>query len=127
MNRWELVFIIFLAYRESKKIKTTLCIRLIGRVDEPALTDNHTVRFITRVNITLEGVGDDALIYGWIITLKRSSNFEMRNFGMMYGGEGTTGSAVVLDTDNKNFWAHNCDFSTVRRARTLTKLKATEL
>ena len=29
---------------------------------------------------------------------------------MMYGGEGTTGSAVVLDTDNKNFWAHNCDF-----------------
>ena len=99
-----------LAYRESKKIKTTLCIRLIGRVDEPALTDNHTVRFINTGNITLEGVGDDALIYGWIITLKRSSNFEMRNFGMMYGGEGTTGSAVVLDTDNKNFWAHNCDF-----------------
>ena len=99
-----------LAYREAKKVSTPLSIRVIGKVDEPMYVNIHTVRFINTGNITLEGIGDDATIFGWIITLKRTSNFEIRNIGMMYGGEGTTGSAIVLDTDNKNVWVHNCDF-----------------
>lgn len=99
-----------LAYRQSKKVSTPLAIRLIGKVDEPAGTVIHTAQFQNTGNITLEGVGDDATIFGWIMTLKRTNNFEIRNIAMMYGGEGTTGSAIVLDTDNKNVWVHNCDF-----------------
>lgn len=99
-----------LAYRQSKKVSTPLSIRLIGKVNEPAGTEIHTAQFQNTGNITLEGVGDDATIFGWIMTLKRTNNFEIRNIAMMYGGEGTTGSAIVLDTDNKNVWIHNCDF-----------------
>ena len=99
-----------LAYRQAKKIKSTLAIRLLGKVEEPAGMEIHTAQFQNTGNVTLEGVGDDAVIYGWIMTLKRAENFEIRNLGMMYGGEGTTGSAIVLDTDNKNVWVHNCDF-----------------
>lgn len=99
-----------LAYRQAKKIKTTLAIRIIGKVDEPADTVIHTAQFQNTGNVTLEGVGDDAVIFGWIMTLKRVTNMEVRNLAMMYGGEGTTGSAIVLDTDNKNVWVHNCDF-----------------
>lgn len=99
-----------LAYRQAKKIKSTLAIRLLGKVAEPAGMEIHTAQFQNTGNVTLEGVGDDAVIYGWIMTLKRAENFEIRNLGMMYGGEGTTGSAIVLDTDNKNVWVHNCDF-----------------
>lgn len=99
-----------LAYRQAKKIKTTLAIRIIGKVEEPMNMEIHTAQFQNTGNVTLEGVGDDAVIYGWIMTLKRVENFEIRNLAMMYGGEGTTGSAIVLDTDNKNVWIHNCDF-----------------
>lgn len=101
-----------LAIREAKKITTTLNIRVIGCVTDPEKIDNtnHTVRFINTQNVTLEGVGDDAVIHGWIITLKRTQNFEIRNLAFMYGGEGADASAIVLDTDNKNVWMHNCDF-----------------
>jgi len=99
-----------LAYRQAKKISTPLAIRLIGKIDEPSGMTIHTAQFQNTGNTTLEGVGDDATIYGWIMTLKRATNFEIRNIGMMYGGEGTTGSAIVLDTDNKNVWIHNMDF-----------------
>lgn len=101
-----------LSYRESKKIKKTLNIRVIGCVTDPEKIDNttHTVRFVNTDNVTLEGVGDDAVIHGWIMTLKRTQNFEIRNLGFMYGGEGADAASIVHDTDNKNMWVHNCDF-----------------
>lgn len=99
-----------LAHRQSKKINTPLSIRLIGKIDEPKDIVIHTAQFQNTGNITLEGIGDDATIFGWIMTLKRVKNMEIRNLATMYGGEGTTGSAIVLDTDNKNIWVHNCDF-----------------
>ena len=72
-----------LAYRQAKKIKTTLAIRIIGKVDEPADTVIHTAQFQNTGNVTLEGVGDDAVIFGWIMTLKRVTNMEVRNLAMM--------------------------------------------
>lgn len=57
-------------------------------------------------NVTLEGVGDDATLYGFGITLKRTENIELRNLGIMLFGD----DAVSLDTDNRYIWVHHIDF-----------------
>ena len=99
-----------LAYRQSKKIKTPLAVRIIGKVEDPKNLERHTIHFQDTSNVTLEGVGDDAVAFGWLICLKRVNNMEVRNIGTMYAGEGAEASSVEMDTDNFNVWVHNCDF-----------------
>lgn len=99
-----------LAYRQSKKISTPLAIRLIGRVEDPAGLERHTVQVQNTGNLTIEGVGDDAAIFGWLICLKRVNNVEIRNVATMYAGEGAEASSFEMDTENFNVWIHNCDF-----------------
>ncbi|MBN2174865.1 MAG: T9SS type A sorting domain-containing protein, partial [Bacteroidales bacterium] len=61
-------------------------------------------------NTTLEGVGDDATLYGYGINLKRTAYIEIRNLAFMLWGGGSDGDAVSMDTDNKYIWVHNNDF-----------------
>lgn len=57
-------------------------------------------------NVTLEGIGDDAMLYGFGVCLKRAMDVEVRNLAiMLYGDDG-----VSMDTDNYYIWIHNVDF-----------------
>jgi len=56
--------------------------------------------------VTLEGIGDDATLYGYGICMKRTKGVEVRNVGIMLFGD----DAISMDTDNYHNWIHNCDF-----------------
>ena len=57
------------------------------------------------LNITIEGVGDDATIYGFGFLLRNSQSVEMRNLGIMQCMD----DGISLDTDNSNVWIHHID------------------
>ncbi len=91
-----------------------LAIRLIGTVRDTDTDEllssgeglqikgkNNTIA----MNITLEGVGEDAAIWGFGILLRNAVSVELRNFGIML----CIDDCVSLDTDNKYCWIHNLD------------------
>ncbi len=96
--------------------KTPLVIRFIGSISDTqfdGLKDGNYINFqgnnnTDRVieNITLEGIGADATLYGYGICFKRSHNIEIRNVAIMLFGD----DAISMDTDNTNIWLHNIDF-----------------
>lgn len=57
------------------------------------------------MNITIEGIGDDATIKGFGFLVRNSKSVEMRNFGVMRQMD----DGISLDTDNSNIWIHNID------------------
>ena len=100
-----------LAYRESKKVKTPLSIRLLGKVEMPAGVTDYMLGIKETQNVTFEGIGNDATVHGWGLTMKRACNIDVRNIGiMLYGGIGGDGDSLSLDTENKNIFMHNIDF-----------------
>ncbi len=100
-----------MAYRESKKLTTPMVIRIIGKVEMPSGVENYMLGIRNTQNVTIEGIGEDATIHGWGLTMKRACNIEVRNLGIMwYGGVGGDGDSLSLDTENKNIWMHNIDF-----------------
>lgn len=60
----------------------------------------------TPMNITLEGVGNDATLYGFGLLLRNAVDVELRNFAIMR----CLDDAVSIDTDNKYVWVHHLDF-----------------
>ncbi|WP_201983389.1 pectate lyase family protein [Hymenobacter rubidus] len=60
-------------------------------------------------NITMEGVGNDAVADGWGIRIKGASNVEVRNMGTM-NCDSDEGDNIGLQQDNDHIWVHNCDF-----------------
>lgn len=104
-------FTAIMAYRESKKLETPMVIRILGKVEMPSNVTNYMLGIRNTKNVTIEGVGEDATIHGWGLTMKRACNIEVRNLGIMwYGGVGGDGDSLSLDTENKNIWMHNIDF-----------------
>ena len=59
----------------------------------------------SRMNVTIEGIGEDAAIRGFGILIRNAGNIEIRNFGIMLCMD----DALSLDTSNCNVWVHNMD------------------
>ncbi len=57
------------------------------------------------MNITIEGIGNDATVHGFGFLLRNAESVELRNFGIMYFMD----DAVSIDTDNSHCWIHNLD------------------
>ena len=57
------------------------------------------------MNITIEGVGDDATTYGFGFLLRSAASIELRNFANMMCMD----DAVSIDTKNANIWVHHLD------------------
>lgn len=57
------------------------------------------------MNMTFEGVGDDATIYGFGFLVRNSKSVEFRNFAIMR----CLDDAMSLDTENSNIWIHHLD------------------
>jgi pectate lyase len=90
-----------------------LIIRLIGQITDLAYMLNGDIvvensRYASSY-ITIEGVGDDAVAYGWGIRIKNAANIEIRNLGFMNCNSDELDN-IGLQQDNEFIWVHNCDF-----------------
>jgi pectate lyase len=59
----------------------------------------------SEMNITIEGIGDDATIRGFGFLVRNAKGVEFRNFGIMRCMD----DGISLDTDNSNIWIHHTD------------------
>ncbi|WP_163401215.1 T9SS type A sorting domain-containing protein [Flavobacterium fluviatile] len=97
-----------------KKGKDTrpFIIRMIGNITDPVVLEGGDVVIENANNassyVTLEGIGNDAVANGWGIRLKKASNIEIRNIGLMLTDAGE-GDNIGLQADNNYVWVHNCD------------------
>ena len=93
---------------------TPLCFRIIGKLSKADLDSIGSSEEGLQVkgketkpmNITIEGIGDDATIHGFGILLRNAESVELRNFGVMWFMD----DGVSIDTKNKHCWIHNLDF-----------------
>lgn len=89
-----------------------LIVRLVGQVTDPAEMYNGDIVVENKNNaasfITIEGVGDDAVVDGWGIRIKNASNIELRNFGSM-NVNSSEGDNISLQQENDYVWVHNLD------------------
>ncbi|MDS0527989.1 pectate lyase [Clostridium sp. SHJSY1] len=97
-----------LAKRQKGYDKTPLIIRMVGEIkssDISGLNSSGYLQVKGCYNLTFEGVGEDATVYGWGILVRDAHNVEIRNIGlMMFPDDG-----ISLDTGNENIWVHNND------------------
>lgn len=97
------------AYSKGKD-KTPIVFRFIGKV---SLSDLDHISSSAEglqikgaeMNMTFEGVGDDATVYGFGFLLRDAISVEFRNFAIMR----CLDDALSLDTDNSHVWIHNMD------------------
>lgn len=102
-------------YGYQKGFDTTpLAIRLIGTIREEDMDELLSSAEGLQVkgkgahstmNITIEGIGDDATIWGFGILLRNCRSVELRNFGIMLCRD----DCVSIDTDNSHLWLHHLD------------------
>lgn len=59
----------------------------------------------SKLNITIEGIGEDAVTKGFGFLIRNAGYVEMRNFANML----CTDDGVSIDTDNEHIWIHNLD------------------
>ena len=59
----------------------------------------------SELNMTFEGIGDDATIYGFGFLVRNAKSVEFRNFGIMRCMD----DGISLDTDNAYIWIHHTD------------------
>ena len=59
----------------------------------------------TEMNVTIEGVGDDASVSGFGFLVRNAGNIEFRNFAVMAFMD----DGISLDTKNGDIWLHNMD------------------
>lgn len=97
------------AYSKGKD-KTPIAFRIIGKVNLSDLDHISSSAEGLQVkgammNMTFEGVGDDATVYGFGFLLRDAISVEFRNFAIMR----CLDDALSLDTDNSHVWIHNMD------------------
>ena len=94
---------------------TPLAIRIIGKISKDDLdhisssSEGLQVKgrnAYSEMNITIEGIGDDATISGFGILVRNCKGVEFRNFAIML----CLDDCISLDTNNSNIWIHNMDF-----------------
>ena len=98
---------------EKGRESDPLCIRIIGTleggdVDEfGSSAEGIQIKCKKGIamNITIEGVGNDAVIRGFGFLIRASKSVEMRNLAIM----SCLDDGVSLDTDNSNIWLHHLD------------------
>ena len=97
------------AYSKGKD-KTPIAFRIIGKVSLSDLdhisssAEGLQIKGAT-MNMTFEGVGDDATVYGFGFLLREAESVEFRNFAIMR----CLDDAMSLDTKNSHVWIHNMD------------------
>ena len=92
-----------------------LCFRIIGTVSKSDLdkisssSEGLQIKGAaaqTNMNITIEGIGEDATINGFGMLIRNCANVEVRNIGIINFMD----DGISVDTDNCNLWLHDNDF-----------------
>ena len=97
------------AYSKGKD-QTPIAFRFIGKI---SLSDLDHISSSAEglqikgaeMNMTFEGVGDDATVYGFGFLLRDATSVEFRNLAIMR----CLDDAMSLDTNNSHVWIHNMD------------------
>ena len=101
--------------KQKQGTNEPICFRIIGLVtiDDLDHISSDTEGLLikgkksyTEMNITIEGIGEDATVSGFGFHLRNCVNVEIRNLGIMNFMD----DGISVDTDNSNLWVHNCDF-----------------
>ncbi len=102
------------AYKKNKTSKP-LCIRVLGELEDPSGISDDLGGDIVIENknnsslpITIEGVGEDAILNGFGIRIKNANNIEISNLGFMLT-DSNEGDNVSLQQNNNYIWVHDCD------------------
>lgn len=96
-----------------KNLSVPICVRIIGTITSNEFpqsmwgssAEGLQIKTTTENGVTLEGVGDDAGIWGFGILCRATRYTELRNFAVMLCKD----DCVSLDTDNQYSWVHNLD------------------
>ena len=104
-----------IAAYEKGEDKTPIAFRFIGLIKKADLdaigSSEEGIQVKGRkadseLNLTFEGIGDDATIHGFGFLVRNSKSVEFRNLGIMRCMD----DGLSLDTDNANIWIHHMDF-----------------
>ena len=98
---------------EKGRDSTPLCFRIIGKVSKDDLDSIGSSaeglqikgKVSVPMNITIEGIGDDATLHGFGILIRNAESVEIRNLGMMWFMD----DGISLDTKNSHCWIHHID------------------
>lgn len=87
-------------------------IRLIGNITDMTVMEGGDITIENANNansyLTIEGVGNDAVVNGMGVRLKSASNIEISNLGFM-NCNSTAGDNIGMQQDNDHIWVHNND------------------
>ena len=95
--------------------QSILDFRIVGEIKRDDLDDYLSkeegiqikgAKAYQNMNITIEGVGEDATFNGFGFLIRNCGNVEMRNFGIVNFMD----DGISIDTNNCNLWIHNVDF-----------------
>lgn len=95
--------------------KTPITFRFIGLVEKDDLDGMSSSEeglqikgknADSELNITIEGIGDDATLRGFGFLVRNAKGVEFRNIGIMRCMD----DGISVDTDNSNIWVHHMDF-----------------
>lgn len=99
------------AYEKGAETRP-LAIRIIGllkKEDMPVLGSSAIGLQVKgkgqQMNLTLEGVGNDATLHGFGVLVRNCSYVELRNFAVMMHPE----DGISFDTNNEHLWGHHLD------------------
>lgn len=93
---------------------TPLCVRILGTLEASDIDrfDSSAEGLQIKgknadseLNITIEGVGNDAVIRGFGVLVRNGKSIEFRNFAIL----SCMDDGISLDTDNSNIWVHHLD------------------
>lgn len=102
------------AYQKGKDT-TPIAFRIIGLIEKDdldAISSSEEGLQVkgknadSEMNITFEGIGDDATIRGFGFLVRNAKSVEFRNFASMRCMD----DGISIDTDNSHIWVHNIDF-----------------
>ena len=103
-----------LAAYEKGNVTVPLAVRVIGTINngdtDPFESSAEGIQVKGRkadseLNITIEGIGEDATIKGFGFLVRNCKSVEFRNLGIMRCMD----DGISLDTDNSNIWIHHID------------------
>ena len=99
------------AYEKGTETRP-LAVRIIGQLkkaDMPELGSSAIGLQVKgkgqKMNLTIEGVGNDATFHGFGVLCRACQYVELRNFAVMMHPE----DGISFDTDNEHIWGHHID------------------
>ena len=104
-----------IAARQKGKGSTPLCFRIIGCIKAEDMdyfgSSSEGLQLKGKsahypMNITIEGIGNDACFNGFGILLRNCKSVEIRNLGILNFMD----DGISIDSDNSHCWAHHIDF-----------------